>query len=45
MKDNKLTFEEEKAIMDYKSPKMYVLNDKLRQEFELMKRKKNGLKI
>lgn len=44
VKNNKLTFEEEKAIMDYKSPKMYVLNDKLRQEFELNEEEKEWVK-
>ena len=44
LKNNKLTFEEEKAIMDYKSPKMYVLNDKLRQEFELNEEEKEWVK-
>ena len=40
----KITYEEEKAIMDYKSPKMYVLNDKLRQEFELNEEEKEWVK-
>lgn len=46
VKDNKLTFEEEKAIMDYKSPdgKMYILNDKLRQGFELNEEEKEWIK-
>ena len=40
----KITYEEEKAIMDYKSPKMYVLNDKLRQGFELNEEEKEWIK-
>ena len=40
----KITYEEEKAIMDYKSPKMYVLNDKLRQGFELNEKEKEWVK-
>ena len=40
----KITYEEEKAIMDYKSPKMYVLNDKLRQGFELNEEEKEWVK-
>lgn len=44
VKDNKLTYEEEKAIMDYKSPKMYVLNDKLRQGFKLDEEEKEWVK-
>ena len=40
----KITYEEEKAIMDYKSPKMYVLNDKLRQGFKLDKEEKEWVK-
>lgn len=42
--DITLTYEEEKAIMDYKSPKMYVLNDKLRQGFELNEEEKEWVK-
>ena len=44
VQDNKLTYEEEKAIMDYKSPKMYVLNDKLRQGLELNEEEKEWVK-
>lgn len=40
----KITYEEEKAIMDYKSPKMYVLNDKLRQGFKLDEEEKEWVK-
>lgn len=42
----KITYEEEKAIMDYKSPdgKMYILNDKLRQGFELNEEEKEWIK-
>ena len=40
----KITYEEEKAIMDYKSPKMYVLNDKLRQGLELNEDEKEWVK-
>lgn len=39
-KKEKLTFEEERAIMKYKSPSMYVLNDKLRKDIELDKEEK-----
>lgn len=39
-----LTWNEEKAIMDYKSPKMYVLNDKLRQGLELDENEKEWVK-
>lgn len=42
--DITLTYGEEKAIMDYKSPKMYVLNDKLRQGFKLDEEEKEWVK-
>lgn len=45
LKEHKLSWDEEKAIMDYKSPKMYVLNDKLRQGLELDAREKEWVKI
>lgn len=44
LKEHKLSWDEEKAIMDYKSPKMYVLNDKLRQGLELDAREKEWVK-
>ena len=43
-KKEKLTFEEERAIMKYKSPSMYVLNDKLRKDIELDKEEKEWVK-
>ena len=43
-KKEKLTFEEERAIMKYKSPSMYVLNDKLRKNIELDKEEKEWVK-
>ena len=46
VKDNKLTFEEEKAIMDYKSPgeEMYQLNRKLRDGENLTAEEKEWVK-
>lgn len=44
LKEHKLSWAEEKAIMDYKSPKMYVLNDKLRQGLELDEDEKEWVK-
>lgn len=40
----KLTLDEERAIMKYKSPSMYVLNDKLRKGIELDKEEKEWVK-
>ena len=40
----KLTLDEERAIMKYKSPSMYVLNDKLRKGIELNKEEKEWVK-
>ena len=44
--EKKLTLEEEKAIMDYKSPggAVYILNDKLRQGLELNEAEKEWVK-
>ena len=44
--ENDITVEEKKAIIDYKSPdgKMYILNDKLRQGFELNEEEKEWVK-
>ena len=44
IKTDKLTLEEERAIMKYKSPSMYVMNDKLRKDIELNSEEKDWVK-